>query len=96
MTKETEGPRLAEHEAPAATQIDPVLTIPEVAADLRCSKAHVYKVVRSAVPGISPLPVIEIGRRKLVRRSSLERWKRANEKTGSDDMLTASLEVDAV
>lgn len=73
---------------------DEILTIPEVAVDLRCSKAHVYKVIRGLVAGVSALPVIEIGRRKLVRRSSLEAWKRANERTHTDGMLGASLEAD--
>ena len=77
-------------------QVDHILTIAEVASDLRCSKAHVYKVIRNVIPGVSPLPVIEIGRRKLVLRSSLERWKHTNEKGGADDMLESSLEVDAV
>ena len=59
---------------------DVVLTIPEVAAELRCSKAHVYNVINGKVRGVSSLPAIAMGRRKLVRRSSLERWKRANER----------------
>jgi hypothetical protein len=37
-----------------------------------------------------------MGRRKLVRRSALERWKRANEKGSIDDMIPVSPEVDAV
>ena len=53
---------------------DQILTVPEVAADLRVSRAHVYKVIHGRVSGVSPLPAIAIGRRRLVRRSSLERW----------------------
>ena len=75
---------------------DPILTIPEVAADLRCSRAHVYNVINGIVQGVSPLPAIAMGRRKLVRRSSLEQWKRANERTSASGMLPPSLEVDAV
>lgn len=56
-----------------------VLTIPEVARHLRCSKAHVYNAINGKVEGVTPLPAIRMGRRKLVRRSSLEAWKRANE-----------------
>ena len=56
-----------------------ILTIPEVAEDLRCSKAHVYNIVNGKVAGVSRLPVIMLGRRKLVRRASLERWKCAIE-----------------
>ena len=63
---------------------DSILTIPEVAADLRCSRAHVYNVINDTVEGVSPLPVIQMGRRKLVRRSTLEQWKQVNEKTPTD------------
>jgi hypothetical protein len=73
---------------------DELLTIPEVARDLRCSSGHVYNVVSGRVAGVSPLPVITIGRRKLVRRSSLEQWKRANEhRAPGDGMLPPAPEV---
>ena len=75
---------------------DAILTVPEVAADLRCSKAHVYHVINGSVQGVSPLPAIAMGRRKLVRRSTLEQWKRANERLQGSDMLPTSLEVDSV
>ena len=58
------------------------LTIAEVAKDLRCSKAHVYNMVNGKVKGVSPLPAIPMGRKKVVIRSSLERWKRVNEQNG--------------
>lgn len=60
---------------------DQILTIQEVARDLRCSKAHVYNTINGIVAGVSPLPSIAFGRRRLVRRSSLEQWKRDNERT---------------
>ena len=62
--------------------VDPILTIEEVANDLRCSKAHVYKCINGKVAGVAPMPSIPMGRRKLVRRSALERWKRMNERGG--------------
>ena len=74
---------------------DPVMTAAEVAVDLRCSKAHVYKLLDGQIPGVMRLPVIRIGRRRLVRRSSLERWKSASEQH-SDDMLVPSPKVSAV
>jgi excisionase family DNA binding protein len=58
-----------------------VLTVNEVAEDLRCSKAHVYHALNGTVHGVSPLPAIRMGRRKLILRSSFIEWKRANEKT---------------
>ena len=56
-----------------------VLTVPDVARDLRCSRAHIYNLINGKVPGISPLPAIRLGRRILIRRSTLESWKASNE-----------------
>jgi len=75
---------------------DEILIVAEVAADLRCSKAHIHNAINGKVAGVSPLPAIRMGRRTLVRRSALERWKRANEKGSFDAMIPASPEVDAV
>jgi excisionase family DNA binding protein len=76
---------------------DRVLTIAEVACELRCSKSHVSKVIRGEVVGVSALPAIEMGRRKLVRQSALEQWKQANERSSAENAtLSGSLEVDAV
>lgn len=87
----------SEHLGPAGTQreIDEVLTLREVAANLRCSKAHVANVINGRVKGVNPLPAIAMGRRKLIRRSTLERWKRANESSPENGMLTESSELDA-
>ena len=74
---------------------DPLLTVAEVAADLRCSKAHVHNAINGKVTGVAPIPAIRMGRRVLVRRSALERWKRLNEKGPLDGMMPASPEVDA-
>ena len=75
---------------------DEILTIAEVAEELKCSKQHVHNAINGRVAGVSPLPAIHMGRRKLVRRSALERWKRLNEKGSLDGMMPASPEVDAV
>ncbi|MCE5306109.1 MAG: excisionase family DNA-binding protein [Acidobacteriales bacterium] len=56
-----------------------ILTVAEVAAELRCSKAHVYNTIAGKVEGISSLPAISMGRRRLVRRAALEQWKELNE-----------------
>jgi excisionase family DNA binding protein len=71
---------------------DQILTTAEIAAELRCSKAHVYKAINGKVSGVTRLPAIHMGRRKLVRRSSLELWKRENE----IGILGKSSEIDAV
>jgi len=66
---------------------DPVMTVSEVARCLRCSKSHVYNAINGKVPGVSPLPAICMGRRRLVRRSTLEEWKRANERAAAGGMM---------
>lgn len=57
-----------------------VLTVLEVAAELRCSKAHVHHLITGSVPGIRPLPSLWLGRRRLVLRTSFEEWLKANER----------------
>jgi hypothetical protein len=74
-----------------------VLTIAEVALDLRCSKAQVYNAINGKVSGVSVLPAIKMGRRKLILRSSLEQWKRLNQAdVDGGGMLLVSPEVDVV
>jgi excisionase family DNA binding protein len=58
---------------------DPLLTLTEIADELRCSKAHVSHLINGKVPGISALPAIALGRRRLVRRSTFEEWKKISE-----------------
>ncbi|HYL97430.1 MAG TPA: hypothetical protein VEZ90_00630 [Blastocatellia bacterium] len=77
-------------------QSERVLTIGEVARELRCSKAHVCNVINGKVKNVFRLPAISMGRRKLVRRGTLEWWKQANEKGDSSAMLPTSPEVNAV
>ena len=57
-----------------------LLTTDEVARELRCSKAHVSKAIAGKLPNVTPLPVISMGRRKLVRRSALFKWIEENER----------------
>jgi excisionase family DNA binding protein len=58
-----------------------VLTVPEVADQLRCSKAHVHNLINGKVRGARPLPALRLGRRRVVRRAGLEDWIKANEQT---------------
>ena len=58
--------------------VDPILTAKEVAADLRCSKTQVYRLMNGYVEGVTVLPHLALGRKKVVPRSILERWKRDN------------------
>ena len=69
-----------------------LLTAPEIAETLRCSKAQVYRLISGRVKGVSKLPAISLGRKKIVRRSSLDAWLETNERA----MLHAQLETNAV
>jgi excisionase family DNA binding protein len=56
-----------------------ILTTLEVARELRCSKAHIHNLINGKVQGTRPLPSITLGRRRLIRRASLNQWLGANE-----------------
>lgn len=56
-----------------------ILSIAQVAALLRCSKAHVCKAIQGRVRGVTRLPALSMGRRKLVRQQSLEAWLAEND-----------------
>lgn len=73
-------------------ELPEVLTLREVAQILRCSKAHVCKIINGQVSGTVQLPAIGLGRRKVVRRSTLLSWLSSSEQ---DATMTSSLEVDA-
>lgn len=58
---------------------DEILTIQEVAKELRCSKAHIHNIIKGKVRNTPRLPSIPLGRLKVIRRSTFEMWKRACE-----------------
>src|SRR5579862_7840920 len=68
---------------PAASHSDAaplaLLTIMEAAFELRCSKAHLYTIMRGGVEGLPPLPVFHIGRRVFIRQNQLQGWIRSLE-----------------
>ncbi len=74
--------------------IDNVLTVSEVASELRCSKAQIYRLMNGDVDGLTPLPTLPLGRKKVVMRASLEAWKIANERNRA--IVPNDSEVDAV
>ena len=57
---------------------DPILTAKEVAKDLRCSKSQVYRLMGGDVDGLTVLPHLALGRKKVIPRSALELWKQQN------------------
>jgi hypothetical protein len=60
-----------------------LLTLNQVAQLLHISKTHVSNVIAGRVDGCSPIPVLHLGRRKLVRRATLESWMMENDKIAS-------------
>jgi hypothetical protein len=60
-----------------------LLTMSEAAREIRCSKAHLSNIIRGKVPRLPILPVVRIGRRLLVRYSSLLQWLVALEERNS-------------
>jgi excisionase family DNA binding protein len=56
-----------------------LLTIPEAARKLRCSKTHVHNLIYGKVPDVPRLPVLRIGRRVLIRYEGLKAWMLAIE-----------------
>ena len=73
---------------------DNILTAKEVADELRCSTTHVYRLMNGVVDGLTPLPCLPLGRKKVVVRSSFETWKRANEQNRA--MVSGDSEDSAV
>lgn len=57
-----------------------VLTVPEAARLLRCSKAHVHHLIAGKVPGVTPLPSLWLGRRRLILKTSFEQWLQGSER----------------
>jgi hypothetical protein len=76
-------------------ELPDVLTIAEGARELRCSKAHLAKVLNGQVPGVPYLPHLRLGRRKLIRRRMLYQWM-AEVERAQNGMLSPLPEVRAV
>ena len=72
------------------SQLKGVLSLAEVAKLLGCSKAHVCNAINGRVRGVTPLPAISMGRRKLVRRQTLEAWLAQNDPTPTGGIIGPS------
>lgn len=55
-----------------------VMSIQQVAAFLGVSRPHVYKLIQKG------LPIVSLGRRVVVLRTSLEEWLLTQQKTTND------------
>ena len=77
------------------SRLPAILTLNEVAAELRCSKAHLSHIINGKVPGLPPLPVARIGRRVIIRRAVLLQWLWIVERPDGimDSDLSSSLET---
>jgi hypothetical protein len=73
-----------------------ILSIAEVARILGCSKAHVCNAINGRVKGVTRLPAISMGRRKLVRQQSLESWLAHNDSSSTHAIMQPSHSDDAV
>jgi hypothetical protein len=70
---------LRAHDYIAKAEAMGVLTVAEIAYELRCSRAHVHHLIAGKVPGLRPLPSLWLGRRRLILRASFEEWLRSSE-----------------
>ena len=52
------------------------MTMAEAARYLRCSRAHISNLIAGKVAGVPRLPHVRIGRRVLLRRSSIDEFLR--------------------
>ena len=83
-------------EGRAETHLPPeIMTAEDVAEYLHCSKAHVYNAINGKIANVPPLPALCLGRRRLVRRASLDLWISANENGPASGMMPTKLEVGA-
>jgi hypothetical protein len=55
-----------------------MLTINEVARELRCSKADVANTLVGKIKSLPRLTHMPLGRRKVIRREWLQQWLEAN------------------
>ena len=60
-----------------------VLTTREGARLLRCSKAHFCNLLNGVVHGVPPLPYLQLGRRRLIRKTILIEWLERVESSAS-------------
>ena len=88
----TSGDESSRSQEDLGRDLPAVLTIADVAQVLRCSKAHVCKIMNGEVKGTARIPAIAVGRRKIVRREALLRWMTECEQAGR---MASSLEIDA-
>jgi len=61
-----------------------ILTIPQVARELSCSRAHLHNIIAGKVRGLPPLLALKLGRRLLIRHDALMQWMLSLESSEAD------------
>ena len=51
-----------------------ILDVRSTAEVLKCSESHVLNLINGKVAGVPLLPSLRVGRRRLLRRSTLMKW----------------------
>jgi excisionase family DNA binding protein len=59
------------------------LTVGEAATELRCSESHIRNLIRGLVRNVPALPSMRLGRRIVIRKSSLHQWAQQRERLGT-------------
>jgi excisionase family DNA binding protein len=72
-----------------------LMTVREVAEVLRCSTAHVYKLVHGKVAGTPALPVFRNGRKTQVLRASLCQWMNDVESASAREVIPSPHSLDS-
>jgi excisionase family DNA binding protein len=65
-----------------------LLTVSEIAQQLRCSRAHVCNLIAGRVRGCSAIPTVRLGRRQLVRKETFSQWLAGNEHANDNLQIT--------
>ena len=68
-------------------EVPEVMTVEEVARELRVSKSHVHNLINGTILGAPRLPSIRLGRRHLVRRATFREWLERSENHNGGGIL---------
>ncbi len=63
-------------------QASSVLSLPEAAAYLQVSKAHLSNVINGKVRGVTPMRFVRMGRRILLKKEWIDQWLETERKGG--------------
>lgn len=61
------------------TEQDEILDVKGTAKRLHCSPSHVSNILSGKVPGVTPIPHVRAGRKRLIRLTTLTEWFKSQE-----------------